>query len=133
MSATAIDLLDAFRSHVDQFELPELYSVHVIVAAGEPSVNAHLAAHHPLQIATGLLAWADTLTHVTTEAWRVPSGDSVHLSVIGQLAEGVTIRVYGGLPLTEHGPGADLACDTSVTVPLAVLRHLATLGEVTLG
>ncbi|HWR48061.1 MAG TPA: hypothetical protein VN327_10695 [Pseudonocardiaceae bacterium] len=131
MSATAMDLLDAFRSHFDQFELPDLYSVHVITGSGGPRVSAQLAAHHPPQIATGLLAWADTLTDVTAEAWRVPSGDSVHLSVIGRLAEDVTVRVYGGVPFTPRGPGADLAPNTSATVTLAVLRHLAILGKVT--
>jgi hypothetical protein len=133
MSTTVVDLLDSLRAHLTEFELPELYSVHVVTAWGGLAVSAQLACCHlPPQIATGLLAWADTLTDITTEAWRVPSGDSVHLSVIGQLPEGVTIRVYGGVPFTQHGIGADLAPDTSTTVPLAVLRHLAAPGEVTL-
>ncbi len=95
-------------------------------------MSAQLACHHPPQIATGLLAWADTLTEVTIEAWRVPSGDTVHLSVIGRLPGGVSIRVYGGVPFTERGIGADLAPDASTTVPLAVLRERATLGQVSL-
>jgi hypothetical protein len=132
MSTTIVDLLDTLRAHLDQFELPDLYSVHVITASGEPTVSAQLAAHHSPQIATGLLAWADTLTDLTTEAWRVPSGDTVHLSVIGQLPQGITIRIYGGVPCTQHGIGADLAPNTSTTLPLTVLHHLATPGEVTL-
>jgi hypothetical protein len=130
MSATVVDLLDSLRVHLTAFELPDLYSVHVITARGARAVSAQLAAHHPPQIATGLLAWADTLIEVTTEAWRVPSGDIVHLSVIGRLPDGVTIRVYGGVPFIEHGIGADLAPDASTIVPLAVLHHLATPGEV---
>jgi hypothetical protein len=90
-----------------------------------------LACHQPPQIASALLAWADTLTEVTAEAWRVPGGDSVHLSVLGQLPGGVSVRVYGGVPFTQHGIGGDLAPDASKTVPLAVLRERATLGEVT--
>jgi hypothetical protein len=129
---TVVDQLDSLRAHLTAFELPQLYSVHVITASGEPTVSAQLAAHHPPQIATGLLAWADTLTHVTTEAWRVPSGDSVHLSVIGRLPEGITISVYGGVSFTARGIGADLAPNTSTTVPPAALRHLAIPGEVTL-
>jgi hypothetical protein len=62
----------------------------------------------------------------------VPSGDSVHLSVIGHLPEGVSIRVYSGVPFTQHSIGADLAPDTSTTLPLALLHHLATPGEMTL-
>jgi hypothetical protein len=132
MSATVVDLLDSLRTHLAAFELPDLYSVHVITARGALAVSAQLACHHPPQIVTGLLAWADTLTDLTTEAWRVPSGDTVHLSVIGRLPDGVTIRVYGGVSFTDHGIGADLAPDASTTVPLAVLHHLATPGEVTL-
>jgi hypothetical protein len=132
MSTTVVDRLDSLRAHLAAFELPELYSVTLLNAWGGLNISAQLAAHHPPQIASGLLTWADTLTDVTIEAWRVPIGDTVHLSVIGQLPEGISIRVYGGVPLTQRGIGADLAPDTSTTVPLAALRHLATPGEVTL-
>jgi hypothetical protein len=132
MNTVVVDRLDSLRAHLAAFELPELYSVTLLNAWGELTVSAQLAAHHPPQIASGLLAWADTLTNVTIEAWRVPSGDTVHLSVIGRLPEGISIRVYGGVPLTPRGIGADLAPDASMTVPLAALRHLATPGEVTL-
>ncbi|HWR47199.1 MAG TPA: hypothetical protein VN327_06230 [Pseudonocardiaceae bacterium] len=130
MNTTVRDLLDTIRGHFDQFKLPELYSVHVITISDEPRVSAQLAAHHPSQIITDLLTWASTLTHLTLEAWREPSGQAVHLSVTGQLAEEVTIRVYGALPITPHVPGADLAPGASATVPLTVLRHLATPKEV---
>ncbi|MBV8541236.1 MAG: hypothetical protein JO063_15760 [Pseudonocardiales bacterium] len=130
--STTVDLLDVTRAHLTAFELPQLYSVNVVTAVGGPTVTAQLAAHHSPEIDISLLAWADTLTDVTAEAWRVPSGDSIHLSVIGRLPGDVTIRVYGGLPFTPHGIGADLAPDASTTVPLVVLRHLGTPGEVTL-
>ena len=132
MNITVVDQLEALRAHLAAFELPELYSVHVLTVSGEPTVTMQLSARHPSQIAAGLLAWVDTLTGVTTEAWRVPRGDSVRLSVIGQLTEDVTTCVYGGLLLTPHGIGADLTPGGRKTVPLAVLRHLATPGEVTL-
>ena len=128
--STVVDRLDSLRAHLAAFELPELYSVTLLNAWGGLDVSAQLACHHPPEIATGLLAWADTLTGVTTEAWRVPSGDTMHLSVIGQLPQGISIRVYGGVPFIEHGIGADLAPDSSTIVSLAVLRHLATPGEV---
>ena len=129
---TVIDRLDSLRAHLAAVELPELYSVTLLNTWGELNISAQLAAHHPPQIATGLLAWADTLTNVIIEAWRVPSGDTVHLSVIGQLPDGVSIRVYSGMAFTEHGIGADLAPDASTTVPWALLRERATLGRVTL-
>jgi hypothetical protein len=51
----------------------------------------------------------------------------VHLSVIGLLPGGLTVLVYGGLDAADRGPGADLAPNTSTTIPLAALRHM--LGE----
>lgn len=132
MTTTVVDRLDSFRAHLADFDLPQLYSVTVVAAVGGLNVTAQLAHHHPHAIAASLLAWADTLTKVTVEAWREPSGDCVHLSVIGRLPDGVSVRVYGGVPFTEHRIGADLARDASKTVTLAAVRHLATLGEATL-
>ncbi|MGB6164386.1 MAG: hypothetical protein WCF33_05195 [Pseudonocardiaceae bacterium] len=113
------------------FAVPALYSVHVVTTWGALNVSAHLTCHHLPDIASGLLAWADTLPETITETWRTPSGDSVHLSVIGQLPDDVSTRVYGGMAFTQRGIGADLTPDTNTTVPLAILRHLATPGEVT--
>ena len=129
---TAVALLDSIRAHLTEFELPELYSLNVTRSFSGPNVSAQLACHQPSEIASALLSWADTLTGGTVEAWRAPSGDCVHLSVIGRLPGGVSVRVYGGVPYTEHGIGSDLVPDASTSVPLAVLRERATLGEVTL-
>jgi hypothetical protein len=60
----------------------------------------------------------------------VPSGNSVHLSVLARPPSGASIQVYGSVPFTEHGIGADLAPDASSTVALAILRERATLGQV---
>ena len=128
---TAVELLDSIRAHLVEFEVPDLYSVNVTRSFSGPSVTAQLACHTPPHIADALLGGADTLTGVTIEAWRVPSGDCVHLSVIGQLPGGVSVRVYGGVPFTQRGIGCDLAPDASTSVPLAVLRERATVGEVT--
>lgn len=127
---TPINLLDSLRAHLASFELPPLWSVNVTTSSAGPSVSVQLACHQPPEIAAGLLAWADTLTEVTTEAWRVPSGDCVHLSVIGQLPGGTTVGVYGGVPFTDRGLGAGLAPDAKTTVPLAALRTMATPGKV---
>ncbi len=132
MTTTAVALLDAIRVHLTEFELPELYSIHVTRSLSGPSVTAQLACHTPPQIVTALLAWADTLTDTTIEAWRVPSGDTVHLSVIGLLSGGVSVAVYGGVAFTDHSIGKDLAPDAHTTVSLTVLRQRATLGEVAL-
>ena len=115
---TAIDLLRCICTHLAEFELPALWSVDVTTSSGG-TVTAQLACRQPPEIAAGLLAWADTLSGITAESWRVPSGDSIRLSVIGQLPIGITIRVYGGVPFTGHSIGADLASGTHTTVPLA--------------
>jgi hypothetical protein len=128
---TTADLLDSIRAHLADFQLPDLYSVNVTQSVSGPSVTAQLACHTPPQPGPALLAWADTLAEVTAEAWRVPSGEDVHLSVIGRLPGGVSIRVYAGVVFTEHGIGADLPPDASTTVALATLHKRVTLGQVT--
>ena len=133
MTITLGVLLDSLRTHLAECELPQLCSVYVTRYASGPNVTAQLASRREApEIADALLAWANTLTNVTAEAWRVPSGDSVHLSVVGQLSGGVWGGVYGAVPFTAHGLGADLAPNASTSVPLAVLRQWATVGEVTL-
>lgn len=127
-----VDLLDALRAHLATFELPALFSVRLCPVTDEPSVSAQLDCDHPPQIAAGLLAWADTLTGVTTTAWRVPDGKYLHLSVTGRLSGGVLIEVYSGMVFTGSGIGADLTPQSTTTVPLNALRAMATLGEVML-
>jgi hypothetical protein len=126
MTTTVIDLLDSLRTHLGSCDLPAPYAVNVTTFSGGSSVSVQIACRASRETAAGLLAWADTLTGITAEAWRVPTGDSVHLSVTGHLPEGVSLRIYGAVPYTEHGPGADLAPNTATTIPLATLRHLAT-------
>lgn len=130
MTPTAIDLLDSVRAHLADFELPAMWSVYMVASLGGPNVTVQLPRREAPEIASTLLVWADTLAGVTADVWRVPNGDSVHLSVTGELPGGVSIQVYGCVPFTEHGVGADLAPDTTTTIPLMALRHLAALGEV---
>ena len=131
MSTTVIvDLLDALRTHLNEFDVPVPYSVHLTTYSGGVQVSLQLATHHLPEIARGLLAWADTLTEITAGAWRVPRGDSLHLSVTGRLSEGVLVQVYGSLPFADRGIGAELTPGASTTVSWAVLRERATPGEV---
>jgi pimeloyl-ACP methyl ester carboxylesterase len=65
MSTTVIDLLDALRTHLNDFELPPPCSVHLATYSGGPQVSLQLATHHLPEIAAGLLAWGDTLTEIT--------------------------------------------------------------------
>lgn len=124
-----VDLLDSVRTHLAQFELPALWSIDVTASAVGPKVSVQLDCDQLPEVAGGLLTWADTLSEITAGAWRVPRGDSVHLSVIGRLSDGAMVRVYGAVPLAGLDVGADLASGARTTIPLTVLRAMATLGE----
>ena len=131
MTTTTVDLLAALGTHLTEFELPDIASVHLSNYTSGPPITVQLPCTAPPPIAAALLAWADTLTHITTEAWRVPRGDSLHLSITGQLPSGVPVQVYGALPLTTLSLGAGLDPGATTTVTLATLRHLATPGQIT--
>lgn len=128
---STVDLLAAIGAHLAEFELPEIASVHVAACLSGSQVTVQLSHGAPSTIAQGLLAWVDTLTEASADVWRVPQGDSVHLSVTGLLPGGDTVEVYGGMRVTDHGPGADLAPGAATTLPLASLRHLAIPAHVT--
>ncbi len=130
MTTTAMDLLDVIREHLAAFELPGLCSVSVVVSSLTPQVSAQLACQELPEVAAALLAWADTLTEPAAEAWRVPTGHELHLSVTGHLSGGATVRVYAGVAFHERGLGADLAPNARTPLLLAKLRPVAALGEV---
>jgi hypothetical protein len=123
---TTVDLLAAICAHLAEFELPPIASVHLGAALSAPQVTVQLTCHEPATVARALLAWADTRTEVTAQAWRVPQCDSVHLSVTGLLPDGASVLVYGGLWASNRGLGADLAPNATTTIPLAALRHATT-------
>jgi hypothetical protein len=122
---TTVDLLAAIGTHLAEFELPAIASVHVAAAMSAPQVTVQLASRQPSALVQGLLAWADTLTNVTAEMWRAPRGDSVQLSVTGRLPGGAAVLVYGGLAGTPRSLGTELTPDATTPLPLAALRHTA--------
>ena len=126
MSTTVIDLLDSLRAHLASCDLPAPCAMSLTTYPGGPSVSMQIACREPHETAAALLAWADTLTGITAQAWRVPTGDSVHLSITGHLPDRVSLHIYGAVPYTDHGLGTDLAPHAATTIPLAALRHLAT-------
>lgn len=126
---TQVDLLDLVRTHLAEFELPALWSINITTAVIARKVSVQLDCDECPKVAGALLAWADTLSEVTAEVWQVPRGDSVHLSVIGRLSDGTKVHVYGGVPSTEFDLVPELAHNARTTIPLAVLRAMATPGE----
>lgn len=130
MTTTVVELLDVIRAHLADFELPDLCSVTVTTSSLTPNVSAQLDGHEPPEITTALLCWADTLTEPTADAWRVPTGETLHLAVTGLLPGGASVRVYGGMSFTERGPGGDLVPSARAPLLLGALRSVAALGEV---
>jgi hypothetical protein len=128
---STVDVLAELCAHLSVFELPGITSVHVADWGPAPEVTVQLSCREPSAIAGGLLAWADTLAEATAQAWRVPQGNSVHVSVTGLLPSGASVRVYRGLRNTDCRLGAGLEPDTTTAVPLATLRYLATSGHAT--
>ena len=127
---STVGLLTALCAHLAEFELPTIASVHVGTALAAPRVTVQLTCHQPSAIAQELLAWADTLTEVTAQSWRVSRGDSVHLSVTGLLPGGGSVQVYGGVRGTHRALGTDPAPEATATIPLSALRHADTIEEV---
>jgi len=128
---TTTELLEALRAHLSDFALPQPASVTLTPCPHTEPATAQLARHTPAHPGSALLAWADTLTHVSAEAWRVPSGESVHLSVTGRLPGGMPIRIHTGMVFTEHGLGAGLAPGAATTPPLATPRSPLTPAQLT--
>ena len=130
MTTTTVDLLNAIHTHLADFELPDMWLVQVAASQLGPQVNVQLTDREAPEIAGALLAWADTLDAATAESWRVPSGESVHLSVTGHLPDGVSIKVYGSLPFHDSGWSSHLEPNAATTIPLQTLRHLSANAEV---
>ena len=123
---TTVELLSAIRDHLAGFKLPEPFTVEVDrqPAPAYEHVCVHLDVKRSLPaVATVLLAWADTITAVTVSVWCPPHGETLHLTVHGQLAEGITIRVYGCVSSTATS--LDMSADETRTVSLALLRAWA--------
>ena len=124
-----VDLLAAIGAHLAGFELPSVASIHITAGMPTPHITVQPTHCDPATLAQGLLAWADTLTQITAHTWRVPHRDSVHLSITGLLPDGASVLIYGGLPASRYGLGADLAPGATTSIPLAALRRTATEGE----
>lgn len=131
--STVTALLDALRAQLAHGVLPAaVSSVTISASARDPQISVQLAAHDTAPLAAALLAWADTtaVRDIALSVWRVPDGTRVLLSMTATLPDRTRIQVYGGLPHTSRGPGADLAPDTSAPIALDLLRTWAPLGEV---
>lgn len=121
-------VLATFSEHLITFELPcPIASTAVHHELAGHSITVQLSNRVLPGLAGALLDWADTLTDVTAEVWRTPSGDSVHLTVAGHLINGTPVKVYGGLSHTVQVFGPYLELGEHHSVPLGLLRQWADL------
>jgi hypothetical protein len=120
--------LNAIHDHLVTFDLPEPWRLAVTAdcLSGREHVSVQLRSRSLPHVAVVLLAWADTLTELSAEAWRTPDGSSVHLAVCGQLADGTTVRVFDGV---DHDSRFGLDLDERRSVSFACLREWASLDE----
>lgn len=130
MTTPIVDLLATIGTHLATFDLATPWAVHVTTGNTKRDIEVQLQCRQPPEVATALLAWADTLTKVTAQAWRCYDGHSLHLSITGRLPNGATVRVYDAIPHTGHGVGAKLAPGATTSLRPGVLRALATPGQV---
>jgi hypothetical protein len=125
-STTMLRLLGSIREHLTTHNLnTPLASVTVRcdLIEGE-HVTVHLHPSLLPDLASGLLAWVDTLTRITVSAWRPPHGETVHLTVTGQRHDGTCVAVYGAVDFTADVFG-DLQPGGKQGVALSVLRGWA--------
>jgi hypothetical protein len=123
---TFVRLLGSIREHLTTHRLTTpLASVKVgcDVIDGE-RVTVHLRPSLLPGLASGLLAWVDTLTKVTVTAWRPPHGQTVHLTVTGERQDGTRVAVYGAVDFAADVFG-DLQPSGKQGVALSVVRSWA--------
>ena len=130
---TTVDLLTALCAHLAEFELPAIASVHMAASIpGAAGMTVQLSLPRPPRDRRRRCWPGPTPSpQVTAQAWRVPSGRLRAPVSDRAAARGARIRVYGAMPVTGRGLGADLAPDATTTILLAALRHASHPREVT--
>ncbi|MGH7749840.1 MAG: hypothetical protein ACREQ5_34500 [Candidatus Dormibacteria bacterium] len=123
--------------HLADHALPEPASLTVTTSYGHLTVTAQLRGITFPGVAADLIAWADTLSVVTVEAWRPSERDRVHLSILGTLTgstSAVELKAYGSVDF-DPVRFADLQphkCQ-GVSVALEQLRNWAATDSTTTG
>jgi hypothetical protein len=104
IGTTLVQAAHLLATHLADHALPEPASLEVISRAHQSRLTVQVHSMTVPKIATEMLAWADTLTTVTAQAWRPPTGDRVHLSMASTLsspAATVELNIFGG---ADHDP-----------------------------
>jgi hypothetical protein len=126
---TLVQAATMLAAHLADHALPEPAYLRVNTTDLHSEVMAQLRATTVPTVATDLLAWADTLSTVTVQAWRVPAGDYVHLSIASTLtgpAGTIELDIFGAVDY-DLIRFADLTAGKRRTVSLGQLRNWAAL------
>lgn len=108
--------------HLADHALPEPVSLTVTTSYGDSTVTAQLRGTTVPGVAGDLIAWADTLSVVTVEAWWPSERDRVHLSILGTITGStgaVEVKVFGAVDYDPHW-FADLQPDPCKGMSLAL-------------
>ena len=126
-AATGVTLVQAatmLATHLTDHTLPEPAALRVNTRGLRSDVMAQLHSTTVATVVRDLLAWADPLAAVTAEAWRVPAGDRVHLSIASTLTGPtgtIELDVFGAVDYDPVRFG-DLTAGDRCNVPLGQLR-----------
>ncbi|MGH3673220.1 MAG: hypothetical protein ACRDSH_21770 [Pseudonocardiaceae bacterium] len=126
-ATTLVQATQAVTAHLTAHPLPEPAVLEVMICLGRPEVRAQMRSHTVAGLTIELLAWADTLSAITIQAWRIPTGDQVQLSITSTLTGPtgpVALYVYGGAS-EDPMPFADLALGERHPLTVGELRRLA--------
>jgi hypothetical protein len=127
IGTTCVQAVHLLATHLTDHALPEPVCLEVISTAHQSRLTVQVHSMTVPEVATEVLAWADTLTTVTVQTWRPPTGARVHLSMASTLsgpAATVELTIFGG---TEHDPAliGDLAPGEYRAVTLGELHTWA--------
>jgi hypothetical protein len=129
VGATFVQAAHLLATHLADHasSLPEPVCLEVISRAHQSRLTVQVPSMTVPEVASEVLAWADTLTTVTVQAWRPPTGDRVHLSMASALsgpAGTVDLVIFGG---ADHDPVlvGDLAPGEYRAVTIGELRRWA--------
>ena len=128
IGATIVQAAHLLTSHLADHALPEPACLEVISRTHHSRLTVQVRSMTVPEVASEVLAWADTLTTVTVQAWRPPTGDRVHLSMASTLngaAGTVELIIFGA---ADHDPVivGDLAPGEYRAVTLGELHTWAT-------
>ncbi|NIH78009.1 hypothetical protein [Amycolatopsis viridis] len=121
-SHDVLPYLDALRDHLVRHAVPSPVSVECTTWREPEAVHLHELGLDGL--ASALLGWARTLDGVTLTALRHEDAPSVHLTLVGRMATGVPVHVWGAVRY-ERAVFPDLPRGVEQDVELATLHGWA--------